>query len=232
MGIVGYGSQGHAHAQNLRDSGCKVVVAEAKGTPGWKKAHDGGFKVMTAAEAAKAAGARELHCLAWEFEMELAHKKQAIEAETDLTIRLKYIPREIMEPNRTECQFFEAGYLEAKPEIRTIKEEKVTKKFVDVTLVRFTPALAEAPEAEMAALRERAVKSPFDFIDFWGLDFEWRDNKPFEHHWQDFRTRKDRSLKIKTDIGWEYEEKGKHQICVKVIDVFGVDTTTLIEVEV
>jgi adenine-specific DNA-methyltransferase len=64
------------------------------------------------------------------------------------------------------------------------------------------------------------------------VDFEWQDNKPFEHHWQDFRTRKDRSLKTKTDIGWEYQGKGKHQICIKVIDVFGVDTTTVIEVEV
>jgi ketol-acid reductoisomerase len=55
MGVIGYGSQGHAHAQNLRDSGCQVIVAEAKGTPGWKKAQDAGFKVMAAAEAAKEA---------------------------------------------------------------------------------------------------------------------------------------------------------------------------------
>jgi adenine-specific DNA-methyltransferase len=181
-------------------------------------------ELRAVAEAARAAGGRELHCLAWEFEMELAHKKQAIEVETGLTIRLKYIPREIMEPNRTECQFFEAGYLEAK----AIKKGKT----VDVELVRFAPALAEAPEAEMAALRERAVQSPFDFIDFWAVDFEWCDGKPFEHHWQDFRTRKDRSLKTRTDIGWEYETKGNKRICVKVIDVFGVDTTTVIGVEV
>jgi len=181
-------------------------------------------ELRAAAEAARAAGGRELHCLAWEFEMELAAKKQAIEAETGLTIRLKYIPREIMEPNRTECQFFEAGVLEAK----AVKKGKK----VDVELVHFSPALAEAPEAEMAALRERAVKSPFDFIDFWAVDFEWRDGKPFEHHWQDFRTRKDRSLKTQSDLGWEYTQKGAHQICVKVIDVFGVDTTTVIQVEV
>jgi ketol-acid reductoisomerase len=55
VGIVGYGSQGHAHAQNLRDSGCQVIVGEAKGTPGWKSAKDAGFKVMTAAEMAKEA---------------------------------------------------------------------------------------------------------------------------------------------------------------------------------
>ena len=35
IGIVGYGSQGHAHAQNLRDNGCQVIVAEAEGTPSW-----------------------------------------------------------------------------------------------------------------------------------------------------------------------------------------------------
>jgi len=180
-------------------------------------------ELRTVADAAQAVGARELHCLAWEFEMELALKKQAIEAATGLTIRLKYIPREIMEPNRTECQFFEAGYLEAK----AVKKGKK----LDVQLVRFVPALAEAPEAEMEELRKRAVKSPFDFIDFWAVDFDWRDGKPFEHHWQDFRTRKDRSLKTRTDIGWEYKDRGAHRICVKVIDVFGVDTTTVIEVE-
>jgi len=55
VGIVGYGSQGHAHAQNLRDSGCQVIVGEAKGTPGWKNAQKAGFKVMTAAEMAREA---------------------------------------------------------------------------------------------------------------------------------------------------------------------------------
>lgn len=179
-------------------------------------------ELRDAAEAARAAGARELHCLAWEFEMELAVKKQAIEAETGLTIRLKYIPREIMEPNRTEAQFFEAGYLEARALVSSGK--------VDVELVRFAPSLAEAPEKEMAALRERSITSPFDFIDFWAVDFNWHDGKPFEHHWQDFRTRKDRSLKTRTDTGWSYAEKGRRHICVKVIDVFGVDTTTVIDV--
>ena len=55
VGTIGYGSQGHAQAQNLRDSGCQVMVAEAKGTPGWKNAEDAGFKVLTAAEVAKQA---------------------------------------------------------------------------------------------------------------------------------------------------------------------------------
>jgi len=46
IGIVGYGSQGHAHAQNLRDSGCQVIVASRPGGVGWKAAKQDGFDVM------------------------------------------------------------------------------------------------------------------------------------------------------------------------------------------
>ena len=55
IGIIGYGSQGHAHAQNLRDGGCQVVVAELKNSEGWRKAKKAGFAVLTAAEVAKTA---------------------------------------------------------------------------------------------------------------------------------------------------------------------------------
>jgi len=55
VGIIGYGSQGHAQAQNLRDSGCQVIVAEAKGSQGWDNAKEAGFKVLTAAEMSKEA---------------------------------------------------------------------------------------------------------------------------------------------------------------------------------
>ncbi|MFC2019884.1 ketol-acid reductoisomerase [Chloroflexota bacterium] len=55
IGIVGFGSQGHAHAQNLRDSGLQVIVAEAEGTYGWDAAKKAGFKVMNTAEVAKEA---------------------------------------------------------------------------------------------------------------------------------------------------------------------------------
>jgi len=52
IGIIGYGSQGHAHAQNLRDSGCEVIVAELEGSPGWKNAKEAGFDVLSTAEMA------------------------------------------------------------------------------------------------------------------------------------------------------------------------------------
>jgi ketol-acid reductoisomerase len=53
IGIIGYGSQGHAQAQNSRDSGCQVIVAEAPGSEGWKAAESAGFKVTSAAEVTK-----------------------------------------------------------------------------------------------------------------------------------------------------------------------------------
>ena len=55
IGIIGFGSQGHAHAQNLRDSGCQVIVAELPGSEVWEAAKSAGFKLATAAEAAKEA---------------------------------------------------------------------------------------------------------------------------------------------------------------------------------
>ena len=53
VAIIGYGSQGHAHALNLKDSGVKVIVGLYEGSKSWKKAEDAGLTVMTAAEAAK-----------------------------------------------------------------------------------------------------------------------------------------------------------------------------------
>jgi len=53
IGIIGYGSQGHAQAQNLRDSGVDVVVAEMEGTANYRLAQEHGFTPVSAAEAAK-----------------------------------------------------------------------------------------------------------------------------------------------------------------------------------
>ena len=55
VAMIGFGSQGHAHAENLRDSGVKVIVGLAKGGKSWEKAEAKGFEVKTVAEAAKAA---------------------------------------------------------------------------------------------------------------------------------------------------------------------------------
>jgi ketol-acid reductoisomerase len=55
VAIIGFGSQGHAHAQNLRDSGVRVVVSELKGTPNAERAEKAGFEVLSAADATRQA---------------------------------------------------------------------------------------------------------------------------------------------------------------------------------
>jgi adenine-specific DNA-methyltransferase len=179
-------------------------------------------------QAAKEAGAKELACLAWEFEMDLRMLCDALEREHGVRIKLIQIPREIMEKNRKEPPpFLEVATLEAEAVLRT----KDGKRVVDIKLKRFIPSLAEVPTKELEALQERAVKSGFDFIDFWAVDFDYRNGGPFNHHWQDYRTRKDRSLKTVSEQAYEYPKKGRYTACVKVVDIFGCDTSISVPVE-
>ncbi len=197
------------------------------------------------AEAVSAAGGREVYCLAWKFEMELRTYTLALEAELGVRMKLVPIPREIMEKNRkSPPPFLEMAVLEAEVVIRNVVPPSggksassppkggTTMRVVDVKLMKFLPSLSEVPGKELEALKERAVKSGMDFIDFWAVDFDWHPDKPFNHHWQDYRTRKDRSLKTVSAAGHVYDKRGKHILCVKVVDVFGCDTSITLEVEV
>lgn len=55
ISVIGYGNQGHAHTNNLKESGMNVIVGEKKGTTNWEKAKSAGFRVLMASEAAKEA---------------------------------------------------------------------------------------------------------------------------------------------------------------------------------
>jgi adenine-specific DNA-methyltransferase len=185
-------------------------------------------EVGAVAEAAKAAGAREVACLAWEFEMDLRMECDALEREFGVRIKLIQIPREIMEKNRKDPPpFLEVASLEAEAVYRKNAEGK---RVVDIKLTRFHPSLAEVPSKELETLQERAAKSGFDFIDFWAVDFDYK-HPLFNHHWQDYRTRKDRSLKTVSEQEYVYPKKGKYTACVKVVDIFGCDTSITVEVD-
>jgi SAM-dependent methyltransferase len=180
------------------------------------------------AKAVAAAGGRECYVLAWEFEMDLRLTTAALEKELGVKVKLIQIPREIMEKNRKNPPpFLEMAVLEADP----VFHGKGKDRTVDIKLTKFLPSLAEVPAKELEALKERAVQSGFDFIDFWAVDFDWTPGKPFNHHWQDYRTRKDRSLKTVSEAAYRYEKNGSHTACVKVVDVFGCDTSITVEVK-
>jgi hypothetical protein len=161
--------------------------------------------------------------------MDLRQVVTGVEAEFGVKLRLHRIPREIMERNRTEVPpFFEVALLEAAPVHRNFAKGR---NAVEIKLINFLPSLTEVPAKELEALQERAVESGFDFIDFWAIDFDWKPGQPFNHHWQDYRTRKDRSLKKVSDAEFVYDKPGKHTACVKVVDVFGCDTSIIVGIE-
>ena len=98
--------------------------------------------------------------------------------------------------------------------------------------------------------REVLTKKWTDWIDYWAVDFDyesrreiirvvedgqekevWTGNYIFENEWQSYRTRKERTLEL-TSAKHEYEKKGRYKIAVKVIDIFGNDTTMIVEIKV
>jgi len=99
--------------------------------------------------------------------------------------------------------------------------------------------------------REVLTKKWTDWIDYWAVDFDFESKKEiirvrneqgeweerwtgdyiFENEWQSFRTKKDRTLELKS-VFHEYPAKGRYKIGVKVVDIFGNDTMKVIEVGV
>ncbi|MDD3064635.1 MAG: ketol-acid reductoisomerase [Endomicrobiaceae bacterium] len=84
IAVLGYGSQGHAHSQNLRDSGLDVIIAQRPGGDNYKKAVEDGWKPMSIAEAVKEADwihillPDELQRKLWETEIKPNLKKGAV----------------------------------------------------------------------------------------------------------------------------------------------------------
>ena len=98
--------------------------------------------------------------------------------------------------------------------------------------------------------KEQLTKHWTDWIDYWSVDFdyesrketkrvkkensddyieEWTGDYIFENEWQSFRTKKERKLELQS-VFKEYVAKGSYKVAVKVIDIFGNDTTKVIEV--
>jgi adenine-specific DNA-methyltransferase len=161
------------------------------------------------AQATAAVGGRECYCLAWEFEMDLHLLVNALATELGVKLKLIQIPREIMEKNRkAPPPFLEVAVLAVEAVYRSSASQTIppsppskggsnpkvplskgdlggSLRAVDLKLTQFLPSLAEVPSKELEAIRERAIRSGFDFIDFWAIDFNWQPGKPFTHDWQD-----------------------------------------------
>ncbi|MHA1381744.1 MAG: DNA methyltransferase, partial [Candidatus Helarchaeota archaeon] len=73
------------------------------------------------------------------------------------------------------------------------------------------------------------IKKWTDWIDYWAIDFDFRNNR-FNNNWTSYRTRKDRDLRLRADH--IYQNPGSYKIFIKIIDIFGVDTSQIYEIEI
>lgn len=181
-------------------------------------------EIKEAIEEVKKLGQDSLDVIGWEWEMGLHDVVENESRESGVKLRLFYIPRDVMDPRAVasgEITFYELAYLET--------EVEQTKSGVKVKLKDFAiPNLDLIPEDVRSKIKKWS-----DYIDYWAVDWDWGkdDEDTFHNMWQSYRTKKDRTLELKTDPHI-YEDKGKHKIMVKVIDVFGNDTTRVLEVKV
>jgi hypothetical protein len=173
----------------------------------------------------------ELHVLGWEWEMGLAGPNNdvrkgslmhEIAKQKGVKLLLLQIPREVMEEQaaaKGDVRFFELAYLEAE-----IKQPK--KLTAQVTLKDFV-----IPNTDLIPEDVRSkVKKWSDYIDYWAVDWDFQ-NDTFMQCWVAYRTRKERKLPLSSDPH-TYEKPGKYRILVKVIDIFGNDTSQAFDVEV
>jgi len=164
----------------------------------------------------------ELHVLGWEWEMGLYDLMVEAAKKKGVKLLLLQIPREVMEQQaaaKGDVRFFELAYLEA--EIKTPK-----KLTAQVSLKDFV-----IPNTELIPEEVRSkVKKWSDYIDYWGVDWDFQ-NDTFMQGWVAFRTRKERKLPLVSDPH-TYEKSGSYRILVKVIDIFGNDTSQAFDVEV
>ena len=174
---------------------------------------------------------KKLDVLGWEWEMGL-HDLVKDEAEKyGVKLATLQIPREVMELHigdrdvKDEIRFYELAYVAV--------DTKVSGKKVKVELTNFMLPNPDLLPAEV----QGKISSWSDFIDYWAVDWMFNQHEEkteeddtFHNMSQRYRTRKSPKLDLMVDN--DYEKPGRYNVLVKVIDIFGNDTTKLLIVEV
>ncbi|HAF07124.1 MAG: DNA methylase N-4/N-6 domain protein [candidate division TA06 bacterium 32_111] len=177
-------------------------------------------EVIDAINDCKKVGQKELHILGWEWEMGLNDAIQELAKKEKIKLKLRIIPKEVLEAEavkKGDIQFFELAYFKVDIIINGKAVELELKDFV----IPHTDLIPEDVQDK--------TKKWTDWIDYWAVDFDFK-NDTFNNGWTSYRTKKDRTLNLKATHN--YEKPGKYKIFVKAIDIFGIDTSQVYEVEV
>lgn len=197
------------------------------GKKGNKLVHIGGVDspvtfgdIQLALEDTRRMKQKELVVLGWEWEMGLHDVVEQEAEKAGIKLHLLSIPREAMDKRAVDAgdiQFFELAYLET--------EVKKSVHGYQIKLTDFVIPNLDLIPAEVKKL----IRKWSDYIDYWSVDWDYKDDT-FHNQWQSYRTKKDRSLDLITDPKL-YAQKGNYRIMVKVIDIFGNDTTHILEIQ-
>lgn len=164
----------------------------------------------------------ELHVLGWEWEMGMTPYIVQEAKRRGLKLLLLTIPREVMEQQAVDMgdvQFFEVAHVEIG--IKKTKGRKVTVSLKDFAF----------PYSDLIPDDVRKKISKWsDYVDYWAVDWNFQ-NDTFMNGWVTYRTRKERKLTLTSD-SHTYEKTGKYTIMVKVVDIFGNDTSQVFGMEV
>jgi len=169
----------------------------------------------------KKCGFSSLDILGWEWEMGL--NDSVIKEAKDLfgiNLSLRIIPREVMDKRAVEAgdiDFYELAHLQ----VEVNKEGKSVKvKLKDFII----PNVASIPEEV-----QKKIKKWSDYIDYWAVDWDYKE--VFHNEWQTYRTKDTPNLRLETS-SHRYNKAGTYKILIKVIDIFGNDTSTIREVTI
>lgn len=162
----------------------------------------------------------ELHVLGWEWEMGIHDLVETDARAKGVKVYLRQIPNEVMDPqvSKEGVRFFDLAYVQAKAAAK--------KTSVQVELEDFGIPSSELIRDEV----RKKIRHWSDLVDYWAIDFDFK-NDTFLNSWQAYRTQDSPKLELKS-ASHDYEKHGKHQVLVKVVDIFGIDSSKLLEVEV
>jgi adenine-specific DNA-methyltransferase len=165
----------------------------------------------------------ELHVLGWEWEMGLIDTLTNFAKNKGIKLLALQIPREVMETEaarKGQVKFFELSHLET-----SIKQNKEDGEYICILEDFVIPN----PELVPDEIREK-VKTWSDYVDYWAVDWNFQ-NDTFMPKWMDYRTKQDRSLSLKSG-NHKFDKPGDYKIMVKVVDIFGNDTTKIVLLKV
>jgi adenine-specific DNA-methyltransferase len=177
-------------------------------------------EVTDALKDTKDMGQKELHVLGWEWEMGLNDAIQEVAKQMGVRLKLRIIPMDAIDPQavgKGDIKFFELAYFKTEIESEGLKVKVKLEDFVIPHTDLIPPDV------------KKSIKKWSDWIDYWAVDFEFQ-NDTFNNGWTSYRTKKERKLRLVADF--EYPKAGTYKIFVKIIDIFGIDTSQVYEIKV